>query len=591
MTTARPTPTAADDDAALVLAAASGDRAAFGTIYDRYADRLHDFCVGMLRDRDAAADCVQDVFVTAASRLTQLREPERLRSWLYAIARNEALARIRHRRREQPSDQLPETHSGEPDLATLAARSELADLISDACGGLSDRDQVVLELSYRQGLDGPELAEALGVTNKNANTLAERLRETIVRSLGALLVCRQVRADPNRCPELAALVEHWDGQFTVLMRKRAARHIESCVLCEEQRARMVTPAALLGSVPLTVPAPVWLRKSTLFHAGNALPPAGSPVPTPSGSHPSAHPGSQPDARGVGTGSSHANDASWWPSHDLDTSDLPDQPSAPSTAGESGPSVQKRSVPTDGTPGYLRRHIWAVAGVAAIVAAGGAVLLTVPRIYQVDPTSSTSHPAPSRSAISPEPASNPKPGPAAPIVPPVVIPGTAAGPASPPQKSTGPVVPPGNPVGPVAPPVNPGGPVVPPGDPGGPVAPPVNPGGPVVPPGNPGGPVAPPVNPGGPVVPPGNPGGPVAPPVNPGGPVVPPGNPGGPEAPPGDIGGPADPSSPGGPVEPPKKSPNVPSSGPVVAPGHIPPKRVGEDDCTPPACIPTSGPIG
>jgi RNA polymerase sigma factor (sigma-70 family) len=334
----------------LVLAAASGDRAAFGTIYDRYADRLHDFCVGMLRDRDAAADCVQDVFVTAASRLTQLREPERLRSWLYAIARNEALARIRHRRREQPSDQLPETHSGEPDLATLAARSELADLISDACGGLSDRDQVVLELSYRQGLDGPELAEALGVTNKNANTLAERLRETIVRSLGALLVCRQVRADPNRCPELAALVEHWDGQFTVLMRKRAARHIESCVLCEEQRARMVTPAALLGSVPLTVPAPVWLRKSTLFHAGNALPPAGSPVPTPSGSHPSAHPGSQPDARGVGTGSSHANDASWWPSHDLDTSDLPDQPSAPSTAGESGPSVQKRSVPTDGTPG-------------------------------------------------------------------------------------------------------------------------------------------------------------------------------------------------------------------------------------------------
>jgi hypothetical protein len=148
-------------------------------------------------------------------------------------------------------------------------------------------------------------------------------------------VCRQVRADPNRCPELAALVEHWDGQFTVLMRKRAARHIESCVLCEEQRARMVRPAALLGSVPLTVPAPVWLRKSTLFHAGNVLPPAGSPVPTPSGSHPSAHPGSQPDARGVDTGSSHATDASWWPSHDLDTSDLPDQPSAPSPAGESG----------------------------------------------------------------------------------------------------------------------------------------------------------------------------------------------------------------------------------------------------------------
>jgi len=47
-------------DAQLVCAAAAGDRGAFAGIYDRYADRLHDFCMGMLRDRDGAADCVQD---------------------------------------------------------------------------------------------------------------------------------------------------------------------------------------------------------------------------------------------------------------------------------------------------------------------------------------------------------------------------------------------------------------------------------------------------------------------------------------------------------------------------------------------------
>ena len=52
-------------DAELALASAAGDRGAFAGIYDRYADRLHDFCVGMLRDRDGAADCVQDVFAAA----------------------------------------------------------------------------------------------------------------------------------------------------------------------------------------------------------------------------------------------------------------------------------------------------------------------------------------------------------------------------------------------------------------------------------------------------------------------------------------------------------------------------------------------
>ncbi|MFL0288918.1 RNA polymerase sigma factor, partial [Mycobacterium sp. SMC-21] len=80
-------------DADLVGAALSGDRMAFAGIYDRYADRLHDFCVGMVRDRDAAADCVQDVFCTAATALDKLREPDKLRPWLYAIARNEALRR------------------------------------------------------------------------------------------------------------------------------------------------------------------------------------------------------------------------------------------------------------------------------------------------------------------------------------------------------------------------------------------------------------------------------------------------------------------------------------------------------------------
>src|ERR1700709_2367602 len=94
------------DDAPLARAAAAGDRSAFAAIYDRYADRLHDFCIGLLRDRDAAADCVQDAFCTAATKLPQLRDPDKLRPWLYSIARNEALRHLRQRRREEPTDML-----------------------------------------------------------------------------------------------------------------------------------------------------------------------------------------------------------------------------------------------------------------------------------------------------------------------------------------------------------------------------------------------------------------------------------------------------------------------------------------------------
>jgi RNA polymerase sigma factor (sigma-70 family) len=249
-------------DGELARASAAGDRTAFAGIYDRYADRLHDFCAGMLGDRDGAADCVQDAFCIAATRLPQLRDPDKLRPWLYSIARNEALRRIRDRRRETPSEDLPDEASGEPGPDTLAARTELADLIADAAGGLSDRDRSVLELAFRHGMDGPDLAEALGVSPANANTIVHRLRGTIERSLGALLVSRRVQ-NTGGCPELAAILDGWDGHFNVLMRKRISRHIESCDVCDDERRRLVTPAALLGTAPVFIPAPTWLRDRTL----------------------------------------------------------------------------------------------------------------------------------------------------------------------------------------------------------------------------------------------------------------------------------------------------------------------------------------
>ncbi len=253
-------------DAELARAAAAGDRGAFARIYDRYADRLYDFCAGILRDRDAAADCVQDAFCHAATGLGQLREPDKLRPWLYSIARHKALATIRERRREQASDELPEVASNDPGPETLATRSELAALVAEAAGGLSERDRSVLELAYRHGLDGSELAEALGISYENAKKTSQRLRQTIERSLGALLIARRARSAADGCPELHATLAGWNGQFTILMRKRIVRHMESCATCDEERRQMVSPVALLGGVPVFIPAPGWLRERTLDRA-------------------------------------------------------------------------------------------------------------------------------------------------------------------------------------------------------------------------------------------------------------------------------------------------------------------------------------
>jgi RNA polymerase sigma factor (sigma-70 family) len=256
------------DDAELVGAAVAGDRAAFAGIYDRYADRLYDFCVGMVGNHDAA-DCVQEAFCMAAVDLPKLRDANKLRPWLYAIARHQALRVLRARHRETTFDGIPDQPSTEAGPETLAARNELAALVTLAEAGLSDRDREVLNLTYRHGLTGAELAQALGVSDDSAKKLVQRFRNTLERSLGALLVARQAESGLNRCPELATIVAGWNGQFTILLRKRISRHIQSCANCDEDRGRLVNPAALLGASPLLIPAPTWLREQTLSQIQHA----------------------------------------------------------------------------------------------------------------------------------------------------------------------------------------------------------------------------------------------------------------------------------------------------------------------------------
>ena len=258
-------------DAELVGAAAAGDRAAFAGIYDRYADRLYDFCVGIVGQRDAA-DCVQEAFCTAVVALPTLRDPDKLRPWLYAIARNQALRTLRTRRRETASDDLPEVASTEVGPDARAARNELVALVAQAEGGLSDRDREVLDLVYRHGLSVAELAHALDVSNDSAKKIVQRLGQTVERSLGALVVARQARAGHITCSELATIVADWDGRFTILVRKRISRHVETCANCGEHRSRLFSAKALLGTSPMLIPAPSWLLEHTMAQVGRGLGP-------------------------------------------------------------------------------------------------------------------------------------------------------------------------------------------------------------------------------------------------------------------------------------------------------------------------------
>ena len=233
-------------DSEVVASIVAGDPRGLAMAYDRYADPLYKYCRTLLRDPADAADAVQDAFVIAASRLDGLRDHDRLRAWLYAVARNEALRILRSKKGAPALDEAPDVTDDSVDGGHDAERADLRALLEDAFDGLNPGEREVIELQLRQGLDPAEVAAVLGVSRNHAHTLLSRARDQLATCLAMLLVGRAGRDD---CGELQALLADWDGRLTVLLRKRVHRHIEHCAVCGARRAAELRPAMLLDLSP------------------------------------------------------------------------------------------------------------------------------------------------------------------------------------------------------------------------------------------------------------------------------------------------------------------------------------------------------
>src|ERR1700690_783190 len=142
-------------DREIVAAIVAGNPAGLAAAYDRYATSLHSYCRTLLAEPADAADAVQDTFIVAAAKLDGLRDPDRLRPWLYAVARNECHRRLRARARQADLDEAGEAADDYVDPSKKAGRTEVRGLVLAAIGGLNPGDREVIELNLRHDLEGP----------------------------------------------------------------------------------------------------------------------------------------------------------------------------------------------------------------------------------------------------------------------------------------------------------------------------------------------------------------------------------------------------------------------------------------------------
>lgn len=149
----------------------------FTEVVERYQTPLVQFLYGMVGNLEQAEDLVQDTLLKAYEAMEHRRPGQQFSAgWLYRIARNTALDALRRKRLIAwlPIDLVEVLLPARGDFAGRVAERELVQQVLTC---LPARYRACLLLRTVAGLSNGEIAESMGITTRNVNTLLFRARE------------------------------------------------------------------------------------------------------------------------------------------------------------------------------------------------------------------------------------------------------------------------------------------------------------------------------------------------------------------------------------------------------------------------------
>lgn len=169
---------------AQVLAAQTGDRAAFARLADGWQARYMAHARRLTGDRDLARDAVQDAWVDIVRGLPRLRDPRAFPAWSFRIVTRkcaQVIGRIQRRRRT--AETLKAETVAEPAQTPLAeTRADLA-AVTTAIAGLPAPQRAAMALHYLDGFSVTEIAVALGIPSGTVKTRLMHARRRIRAAL------------------------------------------------------------------------------------------------------------------------------------------------------------------------------------------------------------------------------------------------------------------------------------------------------------------------------------------------------------------------------------------------------------------------
>ncbi|MEW5720816.1 MAG: sigma-70 family RNA polymerase sigma factor, partial [Chloroflexota bacterium] len=176
-----------DNDIELVHAAQRGDQRAFAQLVEKYEARVYNLARKMMREPQDAEDVLQETFISVFRHLKDFQGDSSFSTWLYRIATNASLMRLRGRKTPPLSLDEPVEADGDsalpreivdwgvtPEEALLSG--EVRAQMDAAVDALPESLRAVFVLRDIEGLSVQETADVLSISAPNVKTRLHRAR-------------------------------------------------------------------------------------------------------------------------------------------------------------------------------------------------------------------------------------------------------------------------------------------------------------------------------------------------------------------------------------------------------------------------------
>jgi RNA polymerase sigma-70 factor, ECF subfamily len=198
----------------LVRRARSGEGEAFRTILRAHNQKLYRMARAVVGNDTEAEDIVQEAYLSAFTHLDGFRGDSTLATWLSRIVINEALGRLRKRKRSGEIAAKPEAEIipfplSHDDPERTMAQQQILRLVETATDRLPVAFRTVLVARVIEGLSVEETAELLGLRPETVKTRLHRARKLVREQLAAQIGPVLMDAFPfagRRCDRLTAAV-------------------------------------------------------------------------------------------------------------------------------------------------------------------------------------------------------------------------------------------------------------------------------------------------------------------------------------------------------------------------------------------------